>query len=379
MSSNTARPTRVVIACGGTGGHLFPGVAVGEELVSCGHEVMLIVSEKKIDEVAVHGHSEFLIERIGSVAMPKVYSPAIVLFLLKVMSSVAHCRRLFRKFHPEVILGMGGFTSTAPVVAGRMAGAGVLLHESNVIPGKANLLNAKFANQVLLGFSEAGARFPRRTQTMVTGTPVRASMRRGIDRAIARAKLGLRSDAPVLAVMGGSQGASAINHALCRIAPKLRTCGMDVIHLTGERDAATVAAAYHQAGITAHVAAFYHAMEEVYAACDLVVARAGASSLSEIDWFGLPSILIPYPYAADDHQTHNAEVFAKDGAAIVIREGDRLAEQLAQAIESLSCDETKRLKMGQAARRHDSGGAAARVADAVEQTIARKTKIGGVA
>ncbi len=374
MSDNNHREAGVVIACGGTGGHLFPGVAVGQELVARGHKVMLIVSEKKIDEIAVRGHTEFLVERVSSVAMPKVYSPAIVLFLFKVMSSVAHCRRLFSRFRPAAVLGMGGFTSTAPVVAGRLGGAGVLLHESNVIPGKANLLNARFANCILLGFAEAGKRFGARARTIVTGTPVRASMRRQMDAATARARLGLKAEGLVLAVMGGSQGASAINHALCRIAPKLRSCGLQVIHLTGERDVETVAKTYREAGITAYVAAFHHAMEEVYAASDMVVARAGASSLSEIDWFALPSILIPYPYAADDHQSHNAEVFAREGAALVLPEGDRLAELLAEGVESLCSDASKRREMGQAARRHDSGGAAARVADAVEQVLAGRNR-----
>lgn len=355
-----------MIACGGTGGHLFPGVAVGEVLAGRGHAVLLIISEKRIDEVAVSGHREFEVRRVKSVAMPPVYSPAIVLFLLKVMHSIGQCRRIYDAFRPDAVLGMGGFTSTAPMIAGRLAGAATFIHESNVIPGKANRLNARISGQALLGFSEAAPRFPPRCRTVVTGTPVRAGMRPADDRRAVLRAFGLDgSDAPVLVVMGGSQGASAINHAMARIAPRLAASAPRVIHLTGERNRDMVKEAYTAAGIPSAVMAFHHGMAEVYTVADLVVGRSGASSLAELSHFGLPSVLIPYPYAADDHQRHNAEIFAANGAARVIPEDDQLGIELAKCLGELLANPAERRAMGTAARAHGSGLAADRVADEV--------------
>ncbi len=356
---------RIVIACGGTGGHLFPGVAVGEVLVRAGHKVALIISEKKIDAVAVSGHHEFEVHKFASVAMPKLYSPEIVLFLFKVLGSVSQCREMYRSFRPHAVLGMGGFTSTAPIYAGRKQGAATFIHESNVVPGKANRLNARLADEVLLGFGEAAKQFHNGCSTVVTGTPVRSALKQQIERSEVLQQLQLDADRPVVAVMGGSQGASGINHALVRIAPKLATANLQVIHLTGERDFQTVKEAYHNAQLPSYVRPFYHQMAEVYAVADLVVGRAGASSLAELSYFGIPSILIPYPYAADNHQLENAEIYASDGAAVVLSEGDRLAEELTLQLQALMAAPDKRKEMSAAAAGYESGAAAERVAEVI--------------
>ncbi len=369
MSSNTTY--RIVIACGGTGGHLFPGVAVGEVLAAAGHHVALIISEKKIDSVAVSGHQEFEIHKFASVAMPKLYSPEIVLFLFKVAGSVSQCREMYRSFRPHAVLGMGGFTSTAPIYAGSKFGAATFVHESNVIPGKANRLNARLADAVLLGFDAAAKRLHKGCTTVVTGTPVRAALKQQVEAAEVYAKMGLQPRQPVVVVMGGSQGASGINRAFVRLAPQLAKANLQVVHLTGERDLQVVKDAYHQVRLSSYVRPFYHQMAEVYSIADLVVGRAGASSLAELGWFGLPSILIPYPYAADNHQLYNAEAFAANGAALVMVEGDRLAEELSIHLESLCEDTGKREAMAAAAASYDSRGAAKRVAEVITNRLAK--------
>ena len=145
-----------VIACGGTGGHLFPGIAVAEVLRERGHQVMLLVSEKEIDMLALSGHADLKFEKLPTVGFPSAFSPAIFGFVQRFAGSLSICRALYRKFKPQVVLGMGGFTSTAPVLAGRMRGAATFLHESNAIPGKANRWTARFVRAVMLGFKEAG-------------------------------------------------------------------------------------------------------------------------------------------------------------------------------------------------------------------------------
>jgi len=322
-----------VIACGGTGGHLFPGLAVAEVLRERGHEVLLFISEKEVDTLAVEGRTEFRFEKLPTIALPSPFSPAILAFVRRFNESLSLCRGIFRKFNPQVVLGMGGFTSTAPVVAGRLRGVATFIHESNAYPGKANRHPARFVRAVLLGFQECAAFFPK-TRTEFTGTPIRSTLR-PIDRAVALEKLGLRSGIPTLLVMGGSQGARGINQALIKAMPVLRGLALQVIHLSGSRDERLLADNYRRENIPAYVAAFHHRMEEVYSAADLAIARAGAASLAELAAFGLPAFLVPYPYASDDHQTRNAEIFVKANAAIMVREVELSGDLLEQKIRDL--------------------------------------------
>jgi UDP-N-acetylglucosamine--N-acetylmuramyl-(pentapeptide) pyrophosphoryl-undecaprenol N-acetylglucosamine transferase len=322
-----------IIACGGTGGHLFPGIAVAEVLRERGHEVLLFVSEKEIDSLALSTRSQFRFEKLPTVGFPSVYSPRIFGFVRRFTESLSVCRSIYQKFKPQIVLGMGGFTSTAPILAGRMRGIATLVHESNAIPGKANRLAAKMVGAVLLGFKEAAQFFPK-TRTEITGTPIRNELQR-LDRQSARQKLGLEPQVTTMLVMGGSQGASGINQAIIKSLPLLNNAPMQVIHLSGTRDERLVADNYRREQIPAVVAAFHHHMEEVYSAADFAVARSGAASLAELAFFGLPSILIPFPYAADDHQTRNAEIFARAGAAFVLKESELTPELLSQKVRAV--------------------------------------------
>lgn len=357
-----------VIACGGTGGHLFPGLAVAEVLRARGHEVLLFVSEKEIDALALSGHGEFQYEKLPTVGLPSPFSPAILRFTRRFNESLSRCRQIYRRFNPQVILGMGGFTSTAPILAGRMRRIPTFIHESNAFPGKANRITARMVRAVLLGFKDCAQFFPR-VRTEFTGTPIRAELHR-IDRAEALRKLGLREDLRTLLVMGGSQGATGINQAIIRALPSLPAESLQVIHLAGARDERLVADNYQREKIPAYVAAFHHAMEEVYSAADFAIARSGAASLAELASFALPSILIPFPYAADDHQTRNAEIFARADAAIVLREGELAGDLLARKIREL---------LGESGRLHAMAENCARLApknaaDLVVQTIEKYTQ-----
>src|SRR5213083_1390774 len=216
-----------IIACGGTGGHLFPGIAVAEVLRDRGHEVMLLVSEKDIDALALSGRESFRVEKLPTIGLPSPFSPAFFGFLGRFYESLALCRSIYRTFKPQVVLGMGGFTSTAPILAGRMRGVPTFIHESNAIPGKANRLTARMVRAVLLGFKECAQFFPK-VQTEVTGTPIRTELSR-IDRQMAREKLGLRADLTTLLVMGGSQGASGINQAVIKSLPALHDVPLQII------------------------------------------------------------------------------------------------------------------------------------------------------
>ncbi|MEY2521012.1 MAG: UDP-N-acetylglucosamine--N-acetylmuramyl-(pentapeptide) pyrophosphoryl-undecaprenol [Verrucomicrobiota bacterium] len=354
-----------VIACGGTGGHLFPGLAVAEVLRARGHEVLLFVSEKEIDSLALSGRSEFRFHKLPTIGLPSPFSPAIFGFARRFAESLRVCRGIYRKFKPHAILGMGGFTSTAPVLAGKMRGIPTFIHESNAIPGKANRLTARMVRAVLLGFKECAPYFSR-VRTEVTGTPIRKELQR-IERSIARQRLGLREDLLTLLVMGGSQGASGINQAVIKSLPLLHGAPFQVIHLSGARDERLVADNYLREKIPAHVAAFHHVMEEVYSAADFAIARSGAASLAELAAFSLPAILIPFPYAAEDHQTKNAEIFARADAALILKESDLASDLLAQKIRELIADPNKLRRMAENSARLAPKNAAALVVETMER------------
>jgi UDP-N-acetylglucosamine--N-acetylmuramyl-(pentapeptide) pyrophosphoryl-undecaprenol N-acetylglucosamine transferase len=353
-----------VIACGGTGGHLFPGLAVAESLRDRGHEVMLFVSEKEVDTLALSGRT-FRFEKLPTIGLPSLYSPAIFGFLRRFNESLSLCRSIYRKFKPQAVLGMGGFTSTAPILAGRMRGVPTFIHESNAIPGKANRLTARMVRAVLLGFKECAPFFPK-VRTEVTGTPIRTELKR-FDQPMAREKLGLRPDLTTLLVMGGSQGASGINQAIIKSLPALHDVPLQVIHLSGARDERLVADNYQRENIPAYVSAFHHRMEEIYSAADLTVARSGAASLAEFAFFGLPGILIPYPYAADDHQSRNAQIFVQANAAILLKESELSGDLLARKIKDLVGDMQKVRRMSENCSRLAPKDAAGRVAATLEK------------
>jgi UDP-N-acetylglucosamine--N-acetylmuramyl-(pentapeptide) pyrophosphoryl-undecaprenol N-acetylglucosamine transferase len=363
--------TRFAIAAGGTGGHLFPGLAVAEVLHSLGHEVMVLTSEKHIDAVATEGRSEFRIERLPGMGLPRGLSPATLRFFGRFAAGVLRCSRIFSEFKPAAVLGMGGFTSTAPILAGKMRGLPVFVHESNAIPGKANRLNARIAGGLLIGFKECSERVPS-IKCNLTGTPVRrALLHKHHDRASARRMFGLGEEGFTVLVMGGSQGATGLNMAVMEAASRLSSGKIQFIHLTGASDEDTVKAFYAKAGIRAWTGAFHHAMQDAYTAADLAIVRSGAASLTELSFFSLPSILVPYPYAAEDHQTLNAQIFSKAGAGILLPEREANGGKLAQLVTSLQSDPSMLDRMRSASGALFAGDAAERVARVLTEATGR--------
>jgi UDP-N-acetylglucosamine--N-acetylmuramyl-(pentapeptide) pyrophosphoryl-undecaprenol N-acetylglucosamine transferase len=357
----------VAIACGGTGGHLFPGLAVAEILKDRGHIVLLLISEKQIDATAVRDRPEFQIEKIPSSGLPRLISPQILPFAGQFLRGLGRCRHIYRSFQPQAVLGMGGFTSTGPILAGRLAGVPTFIHESNAIPGKANRLNARLSTRVLLGFEDCAKHFPK-SVVEVTGTPIRSSLNRKVDRTEALKKFGLRPDFGTVLIMGGSQGAHRLNEAVSAALGRFARKPIQFIHLTGREDEDAVRKHYQKAGVPAWVAAFYHYMEEVYSVADVAVARSGAASLTEISHFGVPAILVPYPYAAENHQYLNAEIFAREGAAEVLDETRVNGDTLGSLIDQLLADAAKRRRMHEQMRSLAPQDAATRIAELIERS-----------
>ncbi|MDP9292520.1 MAG: undecaprenyldiphospho-muramoylpentapeptide beta-N-acetylglucosaminyltransferase [Verrucomicrobiota bacterium] len=358
---------KLAIAGGGTGGHLFPALAVAEILHERGDEALIFISEKEIDVIATRDRSEFRFEKLPGIGMPRIFSPAIFHFLKRFNESLAPCRAIYKKFQPDAVLGMGGFTSTAPILAGRMRKVPTFVHESNAIPGKANRLNARLTNAVLLGFEECAAHFPNAT-CIVTGTPIRRGLARRIPQQVALAKFGFKNDRKTLLVMGGSQGAHGINELIIKALPHLKELPLQFLHLAGTQDEQLVTANYRRENIPAYVGAFHKEMDEVYSAADFALARSGAASLAELSQFALPSILIPYPHASENHQALNAEIFARAGAAAVLEEASTTPEMLANELRSL-LDPARSQTMSEQSHRLAPHNAAQRVLETIDKYL----------
>jgi len=372
---------KVMIACGGTGGHLFPGLAVAEALRDRRHEVRLLVSEKAVDQTALAALIDFSdpSARIGVEVVPAVGyggSRQLIRFCVRFVKATRGCAASCDKFGPDVVLGMGGFTSAPAMLGARWfgkRGIATLIHESNAVPGKANRWTGRFVDHVAVGVADC-ARFFGRKPVTVTGTPIRAALRGG-KVADGRARLGLRADRLTVLVAGGSQGAHAINEAMVSALPRLagRTERLQFVHLTGARDEQFVRDSYEKNGFTGKVMSFCNQMELAYSAADLVVARSGASTLTEIAALGLPAILVPYPRAAGHHQWHNARVFERAGAARLVDQSQlddqhaELGKHLAIVITELLDDEAGRTRMAEAARLLAVDDAAERIAGLLEQ------------
>jgi UDP-N-acetylglucosamine--N-acetylmuramyl-(pentapeptide) pyrophosphoryl-undecaprenol N-acetylglucosamine transferase len=369
---------KVMIACGGTGGHLFPGLAVAEALRARRHQVRLLVSEKAIDQTALAALTDssdpsraIVVEAIPAVGYEG--SRRLIRFCARLARATRGCAAVCDEFGPDVVLGMGGFTS-APAVLGaqwrRTRGTATLIHESNAVPGKANRWAGRFADHVAVGVADC-ARFFGRKPVTVTGTPIRAALRRG-KVADARARLGLKPGRLTVLVAGGSQGAHAINEAVTAALPQLkeRADMLQFVHLAGVKDEQRTREAYEENGFQATVMSFCGQMELAYSAADVVVARSGASTLTEIAAFGLPAILVPYPHAAGNHQWHNARVFERAGAARLVDQSrcDGMdVKPLAVVMVELLDDETARMNMAKAARALATEDAAERIATLLEQ------------
>jgi UDP-N-acetylglucosamine--N-acetylmuramyl-(pentapeptide) pyrophosphoryl-undecaprenol N-acetylglucosamine transferase len=331
MSGTEANPL-IAVACGGTGGHLFPGLAVADVLQRWGCDIALLVSTKEVDQEAVK----------SAMAMQVLPLPAVALqngkwasFLRGCWQSYRLCRKSFRERPPRAVLAMGGFTSAPPIVAGKHCSAATFLHESNSIPGRANRWLSPWVDEVFVGFPRAGRRLSSQS-IRVTGTPVRPQFKPTAPDAC-RMAMGLQPDKPVLLVMGGSQGAAGINRLIEGALPELgaQLPDLQFLHLTGPEDSPKMRAAYAQHGRRAVVRPFLTEMDLAIGAATLVVNRAGASSLAELAAMRAPAILIPYPHATDDHQRFNAQALVATGAALLLDQQATKPADLALAIINL--------------------------------------------
>ena len=367
---NSTPPTPLVaIACGGTGGHLFPGLAVAGELQRRGCDIALLISPKEVDQQAVKtatGVKVFTLPAVG--LQNKNYLP----FAASFGKSLFAAWKIFHHRRPAAVLAMGGFTSAPPIFAGKDLGAKTFLHESNTIPGKANRFLSRFVDSAFIGFPEAAARLKTK-KTSLTGTPVRVQFlpesRIHNPESSCRKTLGLDLNLPVVLVVGGSQGARGLNNLVLSALPLLAQKNWQWLHLTGAADFERVQSAYASLGLKAVVKPFLAEMHLALGAATACVSRAGASSLAEMAAMRLPSVLVPLPTAADNHQFFNADAFGKTGAAKLLDQKNSPPEKVAAAIFELAENELVRLQIQTALAQWHAPGAAAQIAEKILKAI----------
>jgi len=357
--------TRIAIACGGTGGHLFPGLSVAGQLVKRGCAVTLLISPKDIDQQAVKTACGVEIVTLPAVALQNrnYYS-----FARSFWQSWRAARKTFASQPPSVVLAMGGFTAAPPVLAARKFGAQTFLHESNTIPGRANRFLARFVDEAFVGFAEAAPRL-RARKISVTGTPVRPLFLPR-DAAACRAALGLDPAKPVVLVTGGSQGASGVNQLILAALPLLAGQDWQWLHLTGACEFEKVKAAYVASGLRAMVRPFLSEMDLALGAATACVSRAGASSLAEIAAVRLPALLVPFPAAADNHQYCNARAFEAAGAARLLEQKNATPEKVAGLLRGLVEAAAVRAKIQTALAQWQAPRAAEEIAEKILCAVA---------
>lgn len=353
----------VIIACGGTGGHLFPGIAVAQQLRSMGHHPVLLISQKEVDAEASRKYGDLEFHTMQAIAKPPTLSPRMPGFLWKLLRSYLTCRNILRQERADVVIGMGGFTSLPPILAAHHMGLRTYVHDSNALPGKSNRMTARWCTAVMLGLKEAGKYFPG-SRCIVTGTPVREELLRLPSQAEARERLGLPQDKPLILVTGGSQGARNLNTMLIEAAK----ADPDVHYLViaGRQDYERVSQLADGAA-NISVIGFCSDMPAAYAAADGVIARSGASTLTELSVIGKATLLVPFPFAADDHQTFNARVFTATGAAVMYQQSELTSDKVHQFVHATVMNPDEREKMEAAMRAMARTDAPQAIAAAITQ------------
>jgi UDP-N-acetylglucosamine--N-acetylmuramyl-(pentapeptide) pyrophosphoryl-undecaprenol N-acetylglucosamine transferase len=335
-------------------------LAVAEQLMLRGCDVLALVSPKEVDQQAVKTLIGIQVATLPAVGMTR---GKLASFVTGCWKSYRASRRGFRDRPPQAVLAMGGFTSFAPVLAGKACGAATFLHESNTIPGKANRWLAHFVDQAFVGFAEAAGRLHHHN-ILCTGTPVRPQFQPA-EAAACRVALGLAPERPLLLIMGGSQGASGINERMLDALPGLVRSlpQLQFLHLTGLNEVDKVRAGYDAVQVKAVVRPFLSEMELALGAADVAISRAGASSMAELAAMRLPAILIPYPAATDNHQLHNARTYVEAGAAVLFDQKHSDAEAFSGALVKLFSDAAVRERMRRALDGFHHGGAAQLIAE----------------
>ncbi|MDH3974723.1 MAG: undecaprenyldiphospho-muramoylpentapeptide beta-N-acetylglucosaminyltransferase [Deltaproteobacteria bacterium] len=359
----------MIIAGGGTGGHLFPAIAVAEEMKrrSSENDILFVGTARGI-EGKVLPEEGWPLRFVAAEGVKGRGLVAKMRALLKTFYGTLQSLTIIRSFRPAIILGVGGYASAPVMLAGRIAGIRTAIHEQNAMPGLTNRLLGKMAGKIFLSYAESERFFPG-SRVVVTGNPVRKAV---LDAFKEEGKVHEKERFTLL-VFGGSRGAKRINEALSKAVKDKKLAhlkGLRIIHQTGHEDLEMVKKAYNEGEMEARIEPFIKDMGRAYKEADLVLCRAGATTITELLAAGKASILVPYPHAADDHQRVNAQAIVNKGAAIMVPDSDLTAERVAHEVNALFNMREKLGHMGKKAKGLAGGDAAQKICDELSRLVA---------
>jgi UDP-N-acetylglucosamine--N-acetylmuramyl-(pentapeptide) pyrophosphoryl-undecaprenol N-acetylglucosamine transferase len=359
---------RVVLTGGGTGGHIYPALSVAQCLA--GDEV-LYVGTADGPEASIVPSAGVTFRSVPSRKLSRKPTPGALVALGVSVWGVTRAVGLLRTWKPDAVLGTGGYASAGVMFAAALMRIPTVVHEANVIPGRVNQLLARICTRVALTYEASLEHFPA-AKAVVTGLPVRLDLQEA-DPGPARRTFGLDAEVPVLVISGGSGGAQTLNRAVVAALPRLAEMRVQIVHQTGKKLFDDVMKSVGQAPAFYHPAAYIENMPSLLAAASLIVCRGGSSSLAEVTAAGLPAIVVPYPFAVADHQTHNAKALADAGAAVMVPDAEMTGERFAREVGGLLGDPARVEALRRASRAQGRPDAAGKVADLLRE-IARRPR-----
>lgn len=354
---------KVILAGGGTGGHIFPAISIAEEIERRSEKnKVLFVGTKTGLEKEIVPKNGFEIQFVNSKGIIGKGTLHKLRAIFSVLTSIISSFKILRNFKPDIVIGVGGYVSGPTVLAAYLNRIPSAICEQNFIPGFTNKVLSKFVKKIFISFDDGKKFFPQK-KVVVTGNPVRTDL---VDTIVFKSDR--KTDALGIFIMGGSQGAKKLNNVVPESLKKVGIKNMLVVHQTGEKDKLFVKKKYKDLEIKAEVKSFIDNIKEVYLKSDLVISRAGASTISELSIMGKPSILIPYPYATYNHQLFNAKFMEKQGASILIEEKELNSVTLAEKISQITKKNSLN-KMSEAAKKIGKPEAVKNIVDELASMI----------
>lgn len=363
---------RFLISGGGTGGHIYPGVAIAKKILQKHpHSKILFVGTENGLEKKLIPHEGFDIQFITVEGLNKRLSKETLSSIKKVFKGFFEANKIINKFKPDVVIGTGGYVCGPVVLSASLKGIPTIIHEQNAIPGLTNKILSYFVSKIAVTFSESEKFFPK-GKVVLTGNPIRENILRKIGESN-KEKWGINKDKPTILAVGGSRGASRLNDFVINLIPKLIEEKIQLIFITGEREYERVLRALKEKGIYdlkgIIIIPYAYNMDDALTACDLIISRAGATILSEITALGIPSILIPSPNVANNHQEYNALSLEQNGAAIVIKESQISDDVFSQQVINIAKNKDLLNKMSANAKRIAKIDAADKIYEIISELV----------
>ncbi|WP_062048556.1 undecaprenyldiphospho-muramoylpentapeptide beta-N-acetylglucosaminyltransferase [Bacillus sp. JCM 19034] len=342
---------RIVVSGGGTGGHIYPALALIKEIMQVDQQadILYVGTEKGLESDIVR-REEIPFISISITGFKRSISFENIKTVYRFLAGTKKMKSILKEFKPDVVIGTGGYVCGPVVYAAAKLKIPTVVHEQNSIPGLTNKFLSKYVTKIAVCFEEAKQFFPQE-KVVLTGNP-RASEVMNVNAEAGRTSLGLRADRKTVLIVGGSRGARPINEAFLTIMGKLKRKSYQIVYVTGaiHYDHVIEQMKKHDHPDNVIIKPFIHNMPDVLGAVDLIVGRAGATTLAEITVLGLPSILIPSPYVTNNHQEKNAQSLAENGAAVLLKESEMSGEKLLSVMDDILTNEEKWAKMHQASK-----------------------------